>query len=106
MTALFDQPNLPTADIRDMLAMALPALKLAYGFVYSLQVKKRIGCVFIEYFPNALSHHRWQVEEIYQNCENYRHTRKDGSYGNVTKRYTKRFSGLIDALTYIEKEFN
>jgi hypothetical protein len=106
MISLFDHPNLPAIDLRDMLAMALPSLSLCYGFTYSLKVRKRIGCVFLEYFPSALPCHRWQVEEIYRNCENYRHVRKDGSYGYRTKRYRKRFAGLLDAITYIEKEFN
>jgi hypothetical protein len=106
MTALCDRPNLTHDELSYMLSLAIPMLKTIGGYGYSLQVPKQIGCVFLRYFPKALQHQRWQVEEIYRQCENYRHVRKDGSYGNRTKRYSKRFAGLIDAITYIEKEFN
>lgn len=60
---------------------------------------------FIKYCPDALPQHRWQLTEIILDAENYRYTRKDGSNGKRTKRYSKRFASLIDAITYIEKEF-
>ena len=46
------------------------------------------------------------VTEIILNATNYRHTRKDGSYGNRTKRYSKRFASLVDAITFYETEIN
>lgn len=82
-----------------MLSLAMPSLTYTGGFEWMLESGD-----FIKYFPSALPQHRWRVTETILNVPNYRHTRKDGSYGNRTKRYSKRFAGLVDAITYIEKE--
>ena len=99
MLALCDRPNLPANELRHMLSLAMPSLTYTGGFDWMLGSGD-----FIKYCPNALPQNRWQVTEIVLDAENYRYTRKDGSYGNRTKRYSKRFASLIDAITYYETE--
>ena len=101
MTALCDRPNLTANELHYMLLLAMPLLTYTGGFEWMLDSGD-----FIKYCADALPQHRWQVTEIILNAPNYRHTRKDGSYGNRTKRYSKRFASLVDAITYIEKEIN
>lgn len=99
--ALCDRPNLTADELRHMLSLAMPSLTYTGGFEWMLESGD-----FLKYCPDALPQHRWQVTEIILNAPNYRHTCKDGSYGNRTKRYSKRFASLVDAITYIEKEIN
>lgn len=99
MTALCDRPNLPADELRHMLSLAMPSLTYTGGFDWMLESGD-----FVKYCPNALPQHRWQVTEIILNVTNYRCTRKDGYYGNRTKRCSKRFASLMDAITYVEKE--
>jgi hypothetical protein len=109
MTALFDQPNLPAADIRDMLAMALPKLHLlweSWGKELQLRVTFRASFkkhndelfVFFNYYPNATQNNRWSVS----------HEGKIGApWRDVDffeKRISKRFATLLDAITYYETE--
>jgi hypothetical protein len=109
MTALFDQPNLPAADIRDMLAMAMPKLKLQWEswgrglktrttFRTSFKKYNNELFVFFNYYPNATPSNRWSVA----------HEGKIGSpWRDVDffkKRVSKRFASLIDAITYYETE--
>lgn len=101
MTALCDRPNLPADDLQHMLSLAMPLLTYTGGFDWMLESGD-----FIKYCPNALPQHRWQVTEIILDAENYRYTRKDGYYGSRTKRCSKRFATLFDAITYYETEIN
>lgn len=99
MSALCDRPNLTANELQILLSLAMPSLTYAGGFDWMLE-----GGDFIKYCPCALPQHRWQLTEIVLDVTNYRYIRKDGYYGNRTKRYTKRFASLMDAITYIEKE--
>jgi hypothetical protein len=99
MTALCDRPNLTADKLRHMLSLAMPSLEWAGGFDYVTN-----NGDFIKYYPDALPQHRWQLTEILLDCANYRHTRKDGSQGRKTKRVSKRFETLLDAITYYETE--
>ena len=100
MSALCDRPNLTANELQHMISLAMPSLTYTGGFDWMLESGD-----FIKYCPDALPQHRWQLTEIILDAENYRYTRKDGSNGKRTKRYSKRFASLIDAITYIEKEF-
>ena len=99
MTALCDHPNLLATDLCNMLSMALPSLTYTSSYQWFISDP----FVWLQYFPNALPHHRWQLKQIYK-TENYRYVRKDGSYGDRTKTYTVRFGSLVDAITYYETE--
>jgi hypothetical protein len=101
MTALCDRPNLTANELAHMLSLAMPSLTYTGGFEWMLESGD-----FIKYCPDALLQHRWQVTEIILNAPNYRHTRKDGSCGNRTKRFRKRFASLVDAITFYETEIN
>lgn len=101
MSALCDRPNLTANELQHILSLAMPSLTYAGGFDWMLESGD-----FIKYCSNALPQHRWQVTEIILNVTNYRYTRKDGYYGNRTKRVSKRFASLMDAITYIENEGN
>ena len=97
--ALCDRPNLTANELCHMLSLAMPSLTYTGRFEWFVSDP----FCWIRYFPNALPHHRWQIEKSYT-AENYRHTRKDGGYGNRTKTYTVRFASLINAITYYETE--
>jgi len=99
MTALCDRPNLAADELRHMLSLAMPSLEWTGGFDYVTS-----NGDFIKYYPDALPQHRWQLTEIILDATNYRRTRKDGSEGRKTKRVSKRFATLLNAVTYIQKE--
>lgn len=99
MTALCDRPNLAADELSHILSLAMPSLEWTGGFDYVTD-----NGDFIKYYPTALPQHRWQLTEILLDCTNYRHTCKDGSQGRKTKRVSKRFAALIDAISYYETE--
>ena len=100
--ALCDRPNLTANELCHMLSLAMPSLTYTSGYQWFLS---HPNFCWIQYFPSALPQQRWQIKRSYI-AENYRHTRKDGSYGNRTKTYTKRFATLLDAITFYETEIN
>ena len=95
MTALCDRPNIAADELQHMLSLAMPSLTYTGGFEWMLE-----NGDFICYHPDALPRHRWQITEIILDAPNYRYTRNDGHQGCKTKRVSKRFATLLDAITY------
>jgi hypothetical protein len=99
MLGLSDRPNLQIDELKNMLLLAMPSFIYTGGFEWLLETGD-----FIKYHPEALPQHRWQIKEILLDCDNFRYTRKDGLYGRKTKRISKRFPSLVEAILYYEKE--
>lgn len=97
--ALCDRPNIAANELHNMLSLAMPSLAYTGGYEWILESGD-----FICYHPDALPHLRWQITEIILDAPNYRYTRNDGYQGRKTKRVSKRFATLLEAVTYYEME--
>ena len=113
MTALFDQPNLPSETLICMIALAIPTLKPFFSrwvrclkedniedvtFTTSFKKYNNELFVFFTYYPNATQNNRWSVSHEgkigtpWRSCKLFK------------KKVSKRFASLIDAITYYETD--